>query len=48
MVKDFTGLKVGDKLTRKGVKWNWWIEGKEYEVLKKRHWTFYSLFVLYH
>lgn len=46
--KDFTGLKVGDKLTRKGVKWDWWIEGKEYEVLKNdtgryTHCSFYII-----
>lgn len=46
--KDFTGLKAGDKLTRNGVKWNWWIEGKEYEVLKNdtgrfTHCSFYII-----
>lgn len=32
MTKDFTGLKVGDKLTRDNDDWSWWIKGKEYEV----------------
>lgn len=46
--KDFTGLKLGDKLTRKGVKCDWWIEGKEYEVLKNdtgcyTHCSFYII-----
>jgi hypothetical protein len=32
MTKDFTGLKVGDKITRDNDQWSWWIKGKEYEV----------------
>lgn len=32
MTKDFTGLKVGDKITRDNDNWSWWIKGKEYEV----------------
>lgn len=30
--KDFTGLKVGDMLTRRGAQMNWWTEGAKYEV----------------
>lgn len=32
MSKDFTGLKVGDKITRENDDWSWWIKGKEYTV----------------
>lgn len=30
--KDFTGLKVGDMLTRRGAQMDWWTEGAKYEV----------------
>lgn len=49
MTKDFTGLKVGDKLTRKGLnKLGWWIDGKDYEVLENdtgsfTHCSFYII-----
>lgn len=33
MTKDFTGLKVGDKLTRDNGSVSWWTKGVEYEVL---------------
>lgn len=33
MTKDFTGLKVGDKLTRDNGFVSWWTKDKEYEVL---------------
>lgn len=32
MTKDFTGLKVGDKITCENDDWSWLIKGKEYKV----------------